>query len=170
MWLDRLKTAYRWYTNSVRAAAMALAYAAAAALCVMMVTTCVDIVMRKFGSPLPGALDIVTLSGAVAMSCALPYTTAVKGHVSIEYFFHKLSRGGRVAVDTLWRLLGAGLFFLLARQCAVYGHALQESGQVTPTLQVPIFWTLYVLSFSCALVALIIIHNMLHPNREMIKP
>jgi len=170
MGLDRLRAAYHWYTVSLRVAAMALTYIAAAAVCVMMSATCIDVVMRTFGSPLPGALDVVTLAGAVAMSCALPYTTAVKGHVSIEYFFHKLSRRGRIAIDTFSRLLGAGLFFLLTRQCAVYGHSLHESGQVTPTLQVPVFWTLYVLSFSCALVALIIIHNMLHPNREMIKP
>jgi len=168
--MGRLRTVYRWYNYSVRAVALVMACIAGAALCVMMVTTCVDVVLRKMGSPLPGALDIVTLSGTVAMSCALPYTTAVKGHVSIEYFFHKLSRRSRIVVDTAWRLLAIILFVLLARQCALYGYALNQSGQVTPTLQVPVFWAPWVLAFSCGLVSLIILYNMLHPNKEMIKP
>jgi TRAP-type C4-dicarboxylate transport system permease small subunit len=168
--IDRLRTLYAWYNACIRTVVMVMAYIAGAALCLMMMTTCVDVVMRKFDSPLPGALDIVTLAGAICIACALPYTTAVKGHVSIEYFFHKLSRRSRIAVDTSWRLLAIALFLFLCRRCIIYGHSKYESGEVTMTLQVPIFWTLYVLALSCGVVALVILHNMLHPNREMIKP
>jgi len=167
---SHLKTLYAGYLACVRMIVMGMAYLAGGAVCIMAITTCLDVVLRKMGSPLPGALDIVTIAGAICISCALPYTTAVKGHVSIEYFFHKLSRRGRIAVDTFSRVLGMALFVFLARQCAHHGASMQRSGEVTPTLQVPMFWSLYVLSFSCAVVTLVIFHNMLHPNRAMIKP
>ena len=48
-----------------------------------------------------GALDLGKGCGALVIAGALPYTTAVKGHVAIEYFFHKLGRRGRIVVDTL---------------------------------------------------------------------
>ena len=168
---SRLKALYAWYNAIVKAVIMIMAYTAAAAVCVMVVTTCLDVVLRKLhNAPLPGAFDIVTLAGAVCISCALPYTTAVKGHVSIELFFHKLPRRGRIIVDTSWRLLAIVLFVLMSRRCVLQGSSMYRSGEVTPTLQVPMFWTLHMLAFSCGLTTLVIIHNMLHPNRELIKP
>ena len=166
----QLIKAYRWYNALVRAAVMPMAVVAGGAVCVMVAVTWTDVIMRRMGSPLHGALDIVTIAGTVAIGCSLPYTTAVKGHVSIEYFFHKLSRRGRIFVDTFSRLLGMTLFIYLTRQFAQYGASLRASGLVTPTLQAPVFWMPYLLSVCSGLVALVIVHNMLHPNREMIKP
>lgn len=158
------------YTVGVRGLVYALAAGAGLGILAMMGVTCVDVVLRVFGSPLTGAYDIVKLSGALTIACALPYTTAVKGHVAIEYFFHKLSWRGRVVVDTLARLLGMALFGVLAWQSVRYGMSLRRSGQVTLTLQVPVYWVPYVIAFSCGVVVLVILHNLLHPGREMIKP
>ena len=87
----------------------------------MMLVTCVDIVLRKLGHPFPGAYDITKMAAAVTISCALPYTTAVKGHVAVEFFFppartagasrcghpdpvadHGLVQFMRLAVRALW--------------------------------------------------------------------
>lgn len=165
-----LRSLYVWYNACVRALVMVMAYTAGAAVCVMMLATCLDVTLRRVYAPLPGALDIVTLASAVCISCALPYTTAVKGHVSIEFFFQKLSRRSRIIVDTSWRLIAIALFVFMCHRCILYGNSLHRSGEVTPTLQVPVFWTLYVLAFACGVNVLVVLHNMLHPNREMIKP
>lgn len=161
---------YRVYVKAVTWSVYALAVVAGLAILTMMATTCLDVVLRLFRVPLAGAFDIVKLAGAVSIACALPYTTAVKGHVAVEFFFLKLSRPGRVVVDTIVRLLGMALFALLSWQSVQYGASLRRSGQVTLTLQLPVFWAPYVIAFSCAVVVLVILHNMLHPGREMIKP
>ena len=167
-------TAVGWlleaYSRGVRALVYALAAVSGAGILAMMGVTCVDVVLRVFGRPLTGAFDIVKLAGAVTIASALPYTTAVKGHVAIEYFFHKLSRPWRIVVDTLARSVCIALFGFLAWQSIRYGAALRKSGQVTSTLQFPVFWVPYVIAFSCAVVALVILHNLLHPGKEMIKP
>lgn len=64
-------------------------------LLTMMVVTCLDVVLRVCGVPVKGAYDVVRVAGAVTIACALPMTTAMKGHVAIEYFFQRLNRRWR---------------------------------------------------------------------------
>lgn len=154
----------------VRAMVFALAVAAGLSIVAMMAVTCLDVVLRLFGRPLTGAVDIVKVSAVVAIAGALPYTTAVKGHVAIEYFFQKLSRPGRIVVDTVVRLLGMGLFGLLCWGSLRYGFSLKRAGEVTLTLELPVFWLPWVIALSCAVVVLVIFYNLLHPGRELIKP
>jgi TRAP-type C4-dicarboxylate transport system permease small subunit len=90
--------------------------------------------------------------------------------VAIEYFFHKLGRRGRAVVDALMRLLGMGLFGLLAWGSARYGHSLRLSGEVSLTLQLPVFWVPYLLAASCGLVVLIKLYHLFHPGQSLLKP
>ncbi len=160
----------QFYHRALRALVMALAYVACASLLVMVLVTSADVVMRIFRLSLTGAYDIVKIAAAITISAALPYTTAIKGHVAIEYFFHKLGQRGRTVVDALMRLGGMALFGLLAWGCVDYGNSLRAKGEVSMTLQLPIFWVPYMLAFSCALVVLIKVYHVTHPGRPMIKP
>ncbi len=165
-----VKRVLQAYTSIVRGLVFALAVVAGISILAMMLVTCLDVVMRLFRCPFAGGVDVVKITGAIAIACGLPYTTAVKGHVAIEYFFHKMRRPGRVVVDTVARFLVIVLFAFLSAQCITYGAALRQSGEVTPTLQIPTWWVLYLLAFSCGIVALVIFDNLLHPGKEMIKP
>jgi TRAP-type C4-dicarboxylate transport system permease small subunit len=158
------------YSQALRACVMALAYLACASLMVMVLVTSAEVVLRIFRVSLTGAYDIVKIAAAITIAAALPYTTAIKGHVAIEYFFHKLGRRGRIVVDALMRVAGMALFSLLAWGCVDYGNSLRARGEVSMTLQLPIFWVPYVLAVSCALVVLIKIYHLTHPGKPMIKP
>ena len=160
----------RFYHQALRALVKALAYVAGASLMVMVLVTSADVVLRIFRLSLTGAYDIVKIAAAITMAAALPYTTAIKGHVAIEYFFHKLGRRGRIVVDALMRLGGMALFGLLAWGCVDYGNSLRAKGEVSMTLQLPIFWVPYVLAVSCVLVVLIKLYHLTHPGKPMIKP
>lgn len=166
----------RGYLALLRQLVLAMAVVSGLGVMVMMAVTCFDIIWRILVSthlvatPLIGAYDIVQLAGAITISCALPYTTAVKGHVAIEFFFLKMKRVGRAIVDTVTRLMTMTLFALLTWRCVIYGQTLYENGSVTMTLQIPTFWVMYVIAFSCAVVVLVIFEHLLHPGKEMIKP
>lgn len=161
---------WRLYDQALRTLVMALAYVACASLMVMVLVTSAEVVLRLFRLSLTGAYDIVKIAAAITIAAALPYTTAIKGHVAIEYFFHKLGRRGRIVVDALMRLAGMALFSLLAWGCVDYGHSLRTRGEVSMTLQLPIFWVPYVLAVSCGLVVLIKAYHLAHPGKPMIKP
>lgn len=158
------------YSSGVRWLTLALAAVSGVGVLAMMAVTCVDVVLGVFGRSFVGAYDIIGILAAVTIGCALPYTTAVKGHVAIEYFFLKLPRGGRIVVDSLARLLSIALFGFLAWELAFYGLSLRSNGVVSMTMQIPLFWVPWVLSFACAVVALVIVHHLVRPGREMIKP
>jgi TRAP-type C4-dicarboxylate transport system permease small subunit len=158
------------FHRALRALVKALAYVAGVSLMVMVLVTSAEVVLRIFRVSLTGAYDIVKIAAAVTIAAALPYTTAIKGHVAIEYFFHKLGRRGRTVVDALMRLGGMALFSLLAWGCVDYGNSLRAKGEVSMTLQLPVFWVPYVLAFSCALVVLIKAYHLTHPGKPMIKP
>lgn len=158
------------YHDALRKVVMALAYVACAALMVMVIVTSIEVVLRIFRTTMTGAYDIVRIAAGLTVAAALPYTTAIKGHVAIEYFFHKLGRRGRVVVDTLMRVSAMALFSLLAWGCVDYGNSLRAKGEVSMTLQLPIFWLPYVLAASCVLVVLIKVYHLTHPGHSLLKP
>ena len=141
-----------------------------AGLVVMMLVTGADVLLRQFNYPLKGSYDIVRACGAVTIACALPLTTAMKGHVAIEYFFQKLSRFWRVVVDSVMRLVMIAAFALLAFACVGYGQRLLRDGEVTPTIEMPIFWIPWMMAAAFAVTAVIVVFHLLYPGRGLIKP
>ena len=158
------------YHRALRSLVRMLGMVSGAGLMAMVLVTSLDVALRVFRTSFTGAYDLVKIAAVLTAAAALPYTTAIKGHVAIEFFFHKLGRRGRVGVDALMRLLGIGLFGLLAWGSIRYGNSLRESGEVSQTLQLPVFWVPYVLAASCGLVVLVKLYHLLHPGRPLLKP
>jgi TRAP-type C4-dicarboxylate transport system permease small subunit len=104
------------HTRLLRVVVYALVAVSGASVLAIMLVTCADVILRLkwISHPFVGAYDLVKIGGTLALATALPYTTAVKGHVAIEYFFHRLNRRGRLVVDSVIRLLAMALFAFLA--------------------------------------------------------
>lgn len=138
-------------------------------LAALALITCGDIVLRVLKIPVKGAYDLIRICGALTIACAVPLTTAMKGHVAIEYFFHKLNRRGRVVVDSLMRLIM--LAALLCAAWAAFGCGLQflKNSEVTDTVAIPLFWVPWVIAFAFVVTALVVLYHLLYPGRELIK-
>jgi TRAP-type C4-dicarboxylate transport system permease small subunit len=162
---------HTYYVSVLRFLVLALCVVSGIGIVFMMGITCFEVCLRLFGTSMKGAInDILTIASAITISCALPYTTAVKGHVAIEFFFLKMNKTWRVIVDTVTRLVTISLFGVLGWRCVLYGMYLDEKGNVTMTLQLPTYWVMYILAFACLLVILVVIEHMLRPGKEMIRP
>lgn len=170
--MSSLKAASAVYVKVLRLVVYVLLVVSGVGVLAIMLVTCADVILRLkwVNRPFVGAYDIVKIAGTLSLAASLPYTTAVKGHVAIEYFFHKLNRPGRFAVDSVIRLLAMALFAFLAWRSVLYGLDFQRTGQVSQTLQLPVFWVPHAIGFCCAIVVLVIGYNLVHPGREMIKP
>ena len=168
--MDTLAKIYAAYTAGLRRTVLLMAGGTGLGIILMALITCADVILRLIGQPFVGSFDLVRVAGAVSMSFAMPYTTAVKGHVAIEYFFQKLGRKGRIAVDTISRTISISFFSILTYESIQYGNKLQVTGEVTPTLQLPMFWIPWTIAFSCGVMVLVILHNLLHPGKGLIKP
>ena len=158
------------FVKLLRKLVLALAILAGVSLLAMVGITSVDVILRKLGHPLPGAYDMVKIAAALTIACGLPYTTAIKGHVAVEYFQHKLGRWGRVMADSGIRLLILISFGVFTWQLVRYGARLRESGEVSMTMQLPVFWVPYVMAFACGVVMLVTVWHLLHPGKALLKP
>lgn len=140
-----------------------------AALAAMILIICGDVIVRTAGHPVKGAYDIVRVAGALTIACSLPLTTAMKGHVAIEYFFQKLNQAGRIAVDSVMRLVMIAVFLFAAYECVGYGNRFLRNGEVTSTIELPVFWVPWVMAAAFGVTALVVVFHLVYPGREMVK-
>lgn len=158
------------YERLLRWAVLFLAGVSGLSVLGMMAVTVVDVVLRKSPWAFAGTYDLVKVLGAVSIAGALPYTTAVKGHVAIEFVYQKLGRTGRLVLDVFLRVLSIGLLGLAVRECVRYGQMLWLTGQVSQTLQMPIFWVPYFMAVCLSLMILVMFYHMSHPGKALLKP
>ena len=158
------------FFQGVRKIILFFALISGASIFVMIGVTVADIALRLFRSGITGAYDIVCLAGAVGVACALPYVTAVKGHIAIEFLYRKAGKAGRIVLDSFFRLLVLVLFAFLVYRSIGYGLYLLNTGQVMLTLRIPIFWLSFLLSFVFVLLFIITFYHLIHPGKGMIKP
>ena len=156
------------FFGAVRRLIVFFALLAGAAVLGMMGITVADVVLRVFKVGIVGAYDIVRVCGVVAISCALPYITAVKGHIAIEFLYRSFSTRGRFVLDLGFRLVALVLFAFLVYQNIRYGLSLYASGELMPTLRMPVFWIPGLIAFNALLVFIVILYHLLHPGQEMI--
>lgn len=160
---------WNYYKKAVSALARLLAVLSGFGVIVMMSVTCCDVVLRRFGRPIVGAVDIVQIAACITAACAIPYTTAVKGHVAVEFFFQKLPSFIKPYVDGLWRAAIFLLYAVMSWRSFVYGTTLLRRHSMTLTLQIPLFWILWLMALSFAVVSLVKLYNLAHPGKEMMK-
>lgn len=135
---------------------------ASAALVVMMVLTCADVLMRYLlNSPLTGTYDLVGLLGAVLVAFAMPYTMLQKGHVAVEILIQSLRKGKRLVVETFTHLLGIALFLVLVWQAVLLARDMKAAGEVTPTLLLPFYPIVYCMALCFFALCLAILVNLL---------
>jgi TRAP-type C4-dicarboxylate transport system permease small subunit len=130
---------------------------AAAAMLLMMVITCIDVVGAKaFLSPILGAIDIVQLCQLVTISFAAGMTLIIGRHIQVEFLYNLLPRRVQTVTDSFVHLLGLGLFILIVWRLFVLGHSFQTTGEYTATAYIPVYPFAYAIAVACIPVCLVL--------------
>ncbi|MDD3954711.1 MAG: TRAP transporter small permease subunit [Lentisphaeria bacterium] len=161
---------WHYYRKLVTSLVWLLAGIAGVCLIGIIFITGTDIVLRRFDLAVLGAVDLVQVLGCLCLVLSLPYTTAVKGHIAVEFLFRHFSRRGKIVADTCTRFLGMLFFATLAWQSFQYGHNMLQKNAMTLTLNIPLFWVYWVAGFSFCVVILVKFFHLAHPGKEMIRP
>jgi TRAP-type C4-dicarboxylate transport system permease small subunit len=133
-----------------------------AAMLLMMVITCIDVVGAKvFLQPFLGAIDIVMLSQIVAISSAASMALIVGRHIQVEFFFNLLPRRAQAVINSFVLLLCLGLFILIIWRLGVLGHSFQTSGEYSPTAYIPLYPFAYVIALASIPVCLVFLQRFL---------
>ena len=131
-------------------------WVAAAAVAGMMLLTCMDIILRLFRHPIPGTYEMVGFLGAVFAAFSLGYTSVNRGHIAVDFLVQKLPPRGQSLVDGVNALVCAVFFGFLAWQSGVYAGDLKHHGEVSMTLQMPVYPFVYGIAAGCFLLTLVL--------------
>jgi TRAP-type C4-dicarboxylate transport system permease small subunit len=130
-------------------------------LTLMMLLTVVDVILRYLGRPITGTFELMSFAGALVTGFALAQTSLDDAHVSVDIILQTLSGAKKNILIILNRLLGVGIFTLLAWSLFEKGNDLYATGEVSLTLRVPYYPVAYGLSFCCLVECLVLISGIL---------
>lgn len=117
-------------------------------LALMMLLTVLDVFLRYLGRAITGTFELMSFGGAVVAGFAIAQTSLDGAHVSVDMLTAVLSRKGRIVLTILTKLIGFGVFALLAWALFLKGNDLYATGEVSLTLRVPYYPVAYALALS----------------------
>ncbi|MDO9516119.1 MAG: TRAP transporter small permease [Syntrophales bacterium] len=153
--IDNLSSAFNWL--------------AAVAVLVMMLLTCADVILRFFRHPIPGTYEIVGLMGAVGISFALAYTTAKKGHIMVEFLTRRMPEGVQLIITAAGEMFSAILFGIITWQSTIYALDLKRTGEVSLTIEVPIYPFVFSIAIGCLLVCLVLLADLYRSLKRVVQ-
>ena len=153
--LDNFSSAFNWL--------------AAGAILIMMALTCADVVLRLFRHPIPGTYEIVGLMGAVGVSFALAYTTAKKGHITVEFLTNRMPKKAQFIIAAAGEFFSALLFGIIAWQSVLYALDLKRTGEVSLTIEMPVYPFVLSIAIGCFLVCLVLATDFHKSLKRIIK-
>jgi TRAP-type C4-dicarboxylate transport system permease small subunit len=131
------------------------------ALACSMFLTVADVFLRTFKLPIVGTFELIGLFGALVIGFALPQTSRVQGHVLMDFVTSRLSAGIQRILHIITRLLGMGLFIIIGWNMVNLGNDFRRVGEVTPTLQLPIYPAVYAIALCCLVECLVLFVDMI---------
>ena len=150
--------------STARSAAKVLHAIAGASLVFVMLLTITDVVLRAFGRPILGAYELVGYAGGIAIGLAMPMTSWRRAHVYVDAFVLRLPAAARLVLHVATRLLGAGLFAVLAWNLVLLGLDLRRSGEVSPTLELEFYPVVFGLAAAAVLQAIVLLCQIAAPE------
>jgi TRAP-type C4-dicarboxylate transport system permease small subunit len=100
---------------------------------------------------------MVYFAGAVVIGFAIPLTTLVRGHVFVDFLVVKFPRGLRRVFHLLTRLMGIALFSLAGWNLIRMGFDFLRTGEVSLTLQMPVYPVAFGIGFACLAQCLVLL-------------
>ncbi len=131
-------------------------YLAGVALAAIMLLTVFDVILRSFKRPILGTYELVGLLGAIVVGFSIPETSRLNGHVIMDIIPTTLTGLSRRLMRILTRLLGISIFIIIGVNLWSIGTDFRVSGEVTPTLQLPLFPIAWGISICCYIECLIL--------------
>jgi len=129
-------------------------------VCMIILTLC-DVVLRNFGHPITGSMEIIQYGGCIVFGFAIPYATMLGAQVIVDIIIEKLSPGKRRMVNIITRGIGIIIFLFIAYNFTLYGIDVMHSGERTASFKIPYYPFAFALSFSFLFQSLTIVSDLI---------
>ncbi len=121
----------------------------------IVLLTTADVIMRAFGRPILGTYEIVAMGSGIVLGFVTPITSWLRGHIFVDVLTKKLPRRGKDAVDIVTRCVGIGIFLMIGWNVLKIGNTFRTAGEVSNTLQWPMYPIPYAVGVSFFVLALV---------------
>jgi TRAP-type C4-dicarboxylate transport system permease small subunit len=134
----------------------------------MMMVTCVDVVLRAFGHPIFGSVDIVGFLAVMVLAAAMPYTHAQSGHVGVALLVQRLSPRAQATIDFITSFVSLVLFGIVSWQMWLYAMELSTKGEVSMTIEIPVYPFICAVSVCFGILCLAIAFDVVRLGRKVV--
>ena len=123
----------------------------------LLLVSVIDISGNKlFKFPLPGGIDIASYIAVVVVAFGIAEVQLSRGHIEVEMLEQRLPKLPRKVINVIVNILGMVLWTIVAWRSFLYGTDLWRAGEVSMTLEIPIYPFVYVFGI-CAIVTVLVI-------------
>jgi TRAP-type C4-dicarboxylate transport system permease small subunit len=143
--------------KKIAASAQVLNRIAAVSVAAMMLLTCADVILRLFRFPIPGTYEMVGFLGAVFVSFSLAKTSLDQGHIAVNFFVSRFPPKLRRTVSAFNIFISAVLFGLAFWYCLYDALDSKQVGEVSLTLQMPIYPFILGTAIGCGSLCIVLI-------------
>jgi TRAP-type C4-dicarboxylate transport system permease small subunit len=125
-----------------------LYFIAGSVLACMIVLTLCDVVLRNFGHPITGSMEMIQYGGCLVFGFSIPYGTMLGAQVLVDIVTAKLSPGKKRTIEVITRCVGIIVFLFIAYHFSAYGIDVKHTGERTASFKIPYYPFAFALSFT----------------------
>jgi TRAP-type C4-dicarboxylate transport system permease small subunit len=134
---------------------------AGSVLACMIILTLFDVILRNFGHPITGSMELIQYGGCIVFAFSIPYGTLLGCQVVVDIITEKLSPGKKRSIDVITRCVGIIIFLFIAYNFFVYGIDVKHTGERTASFKIPYYPFSFALSFSFLLQGLTVFRDLI---------
>jgi len=129
-------------------------------LAFMIILTLCDVILRNFGHPITGSMEIIQYGGALVFGFSIPYGTLLGAQVIVDLVTEKLGPEKRRTIEVITRCVGILLFLFIAYNFYLYGIDVRKTGERTASFKIPYYPFSFALCFSFLLQSFTIFYDL----------
>ena len=134
---------------------------AAVSLTCMMLLTTLDVVLRLFGKPIPGAVEIIAICGGIVIGFTVPISFWMRGHIAVDLVLNRLAGPVKNLINVITRCVGIGLCLLISWNSMKIGTGMRKAAEVSGTLELPLYPVEYALAFCFLVLSIVLLCDIL---------
>jgi TRAP-type C4-dicarboxylate transport system permease small subunit len=117
-------------------------------LAFMIVLTLCDVILRNFGHPITGSMEIIQYGGSIVFGFSIPYATWIGAQILVDLITQKLSPRNRKRFDVATRAVGILLFLFVSYNFFMYALDVRRTGELTASFKIPYYPFCFAISLS----------------------
>ncbi|HBW35591.1 TRAP transporter small permease [Desulfosporosinus sp. BICA1-9] len=127
----------------------------------LMVLVVGNVILRLFGSPIPGTIEWAEFLTAMAIGLSLAYCAVQDGHITLEFLVRKFNIKVQAVLKIVIDCLVVVFLSLAFWRIILYANDMKLSGQVSMTTKTPFYWFIYVVAFGFLAYGLVVLGSII---------